>query len=309
MDQKKRNIRLLILTGFLLITVVMMSVVGNTTDDTTDIDRALFSIENTIDINRIVIENKDGSTTMEYKNGKWLLNDLFEADPSKVHLFFATIQQVSIRRPVGSDMKTGITSDLGNRGSRISLYTEEGLLMEFTSFGQEDSRNTYFGDNEENLYLMEIPGYRAYIHPLVAVNEKSWRNLNLFHRMNWSNLAGLSVMQPGKPGKSIRIVQGRQFFEVEGLSATDTTKLIDFVDYVSLLEADRYLENVDTLSGRTPDLVIDVRDVGNRPFIIELFGRINEGDEIVGRMDSSVYFALPTAKAAPLFVSRDEFRK
>jgi len=303
--QKKRNIRLLILCGFLLTMVAVMSL-RTTTSDSLDINRKMFAIENTLDINKVEVSSQGNNHLLEFRGGKWILDNEFEADPTKIHLLFATIQQVSVRRPVGNNQSDSLRSVMTEKGSSIRFYIDDTEVTSINSLGDSRTNTTYFSGNNGNLYLMEIPGYRAYIHPLLDVNSFEWRNKNLFHKLNWRNLAGLNISFPElKDG--FEIVSENNQFKVKGIAQADTTRLFDYIDYISLLETDRYLDESEINLSSSPNVKIDVRDVGNRPYVLEIYNQYTSDSLRIGRIDSTFFFGLEKEKALPLLTRKEYF--
>ena len=304
--QRRKNIVLLILSASLLISITLVSNMNPGKSDSLDVDRTKFSIENTIRVNTVIVEHQGVQNSLAFIDGKWLINNMFQADPSKVHLLFATIQQVQIRRPVSQETKTQLGQKIKNEGIIMTFFEDETEVLVLQSIGDTNESTTYFQDEIGNIYLVEIPGYRAYIHGLLSIEDPEWRNHNLYHRLNWRNLASVSVNYSANPLDGFKIIQGEQQFEVEGLIQTDTTRLFDFVDYISLLEADRYLTK-GTFENLTTFLEIDIRDVGNRPYIMELFHQKTADSLRIGRMDKEVYFAIPENRIAPLIAKPKDF--
>ena len=309
MKQRTRNIRLLILVGVLLVITVSLGLMGRQGSDSIDLDRDKFIIENTIDITRISSEHEGRTTEVTFSGGRWMINNEYEADPARVHLLFAAIQQAKIRRPVSREEFPALADSMQNHGYILTFGDGSKQIGRIETLGNEAEGITWFRDQEGQIFLMEIPGYRAYIHGIIAVEGDSWRNHNLFHRLKWNNLKTIKVEFPISGRSSLEIARGDDHLEVMGLVRTDTTRLFDYIDYISLLNAEQYLNKSEAPDEIHVQVKVDVRDIGNRPYIMEILEeRSNDGDRI-GRMDSSIYFTLPEERIPALLVGPEYFSK
>ena len=305
--QRKRNIRLLITLVVVVTISLSWTFISNNKRDSLDINRGIFKITNTLDISKIVSTGTNSSTELKFLTGKWLLNNEFEADPSRVHLLFAAIQNMSVRRPISIDRKNSIDSLFLVSGVKLSFFNGESEIAKIETCGDERLGITYFRKGSDT-FIMEIPGYRTYIHGLIAFETEGWRNMNLFHKMGWRNLRSIDIQYPETPQNNFSISRNKSIFGIDQLEVVDTTRLFDYIDYISLINTEHYLP--DTFNTELkPSIKITVTDVGNRSFIMELFNKEIQNNTILGRMDSSNYFTLGKQQFESLLLSPAQFEK
>ena len=304
--QKSRNIRLLILVSILLVSSIAISFLSDQESDNLDVNKSQFTLTNTIDINKVVAKTADVETRLEFLGGTWLLDGSFEADPTNIHLMFAAIQQLKIRRPVSGEQFNQLTQKFQAEGTRLEYYEGEKLVLSLETLGDEMGNISYFRDDSGKIYIMEIPGYRAFIHGLLAINPDRWRNHHLLHKLNWINLKSINVSYPGSPSLDFQINLELQLLSMQGGFEMDSLQLVNYVDYVSTLYADSYVSR-EEVGNREVVVKIDVRDVGNRPYIMELL-EVRDADEYAfGRMDSEVYFRVNRDLIEPLLADPAQF--
>ncbi|MDH5397602.1 MAG: DUF4340 domain-containing protein [Cyclobacteriaceae bacterium] len=307
--QQKKNIRLI---GMLTITFAFTMIYGlwNTgTKGGLQVDKSLFSLENTLNINKITINSARESGTLEYKGGRWILNDRYPADPSKIHIFFAMVQHVRIRRPVAKELEPMISNHLDTAGLKIKLYENEQEVLSYEVWGDNNQSVTYFRDpGNNNIYQMELPGYRTYVYALIGSEIDAWRNSLVFSQMKWRNLAEIHISYPMSPEDNFKIVPDQGMFGIEGLQETDTTRLFDYIDHISLLRADKFIYTSLPTEMKT-DLKIELFDVGKNKTSLEIFSQNEPSGPAVGRLDSTDVMAFRREIIDGLYKTIDYFKK
>ena len=91
---------------------------------------------------------------------------------------------------------------------------------------------------------------------------------------NWRNFQQLDATFIDKPQDGFTVVLDKQFFGVKGLAQTDTTKLNDFLDRISLLTVDEYLpatSSTDSLFAGKAIIQVTVKDIASRAYTLQLF--------------------------------------
>lgn len=96
---------------------------------------------------------------------------------------------------------------------------------------------------------------------------------------------------PRETKESFTISFQNKYFGIEGLAESDTTKLNDYLDAVSLIKGHRFLTSgqspvYDSLAKTTPEFSVVVTDIANRTYEIEVFPALSLTKEILGQTES-----------------------
>ncbi|MDH5603521.1 MAG: hypothetical protein OEY51_06270, partial [Cyclobacteriaceae bacterium] len=138
--QKKYNIRLLIILLIAVCLVAayeMIDVMGN---DRGGYDRKQFSMTNTLDINQVEIIGPLSKNIITYQQANWSINGKYPVDPMRISVFFATMQNINIRRPASREVIPHVTSAMDSAGVSVKLFSEGQLVHSFSAWG-DDSKS------------------------------------------------------------------------------------------------------------------------------------------------------------------------
>lgn len=302
-DLKVKNIRLSIILVALMIIIGFLLNMGNKDQD---IDRSIIKITNTSEIDKVISTTLAEKTELTFDGSKWLVNSTFQADPMKIKLLFAAISQISIRRQLDGEMESIITRNF-EKGHKIDFYSNDNLVRTLEVWGDPSNSLTYIR-YKDIIYLVEIPGYKTNISGHLNISEATWRHPNIFHEMAWRNLAKIEIDFPFESEKNFSIIMGDDFFKIENLVATDTTRLIDYIDYLSLIEVDEYLSMNFSKDSMNVFQTIRVFDVGKNLFEMELLSTDSSSNEVFGLLNEKTFFRLSSEKITPLNKSINYFK-
>jgi len=312
MTQEKKNIRLL--ASFLVLTMVcaLFYFFGGSSNQI-DIDTSMFKVEDGSNINRVVLESTTGKVTLDFNGTRWSVNNTYEADRQLIKLLFATLEQAEPKRPVSNSQMDSINSMISRTGVTVTLYEGEKSIQSFRAGGNEQKTETYFQKSAgQPAYLMVIPGYRLYVSYILELDESGWRDKRIFN-FNWRNFKSLNMIVPGDPSQNFSVSFKDQFFGISGIAEVDTTKLNDYLDAVSLLSAEQFIKpglsnNYDSLLKTNASFRIEVSDISEKTYSLDLFAPLKNDRYVVGRIDEgqTVLFnpntILPIARKKGFFV-------
>lgn len=253
---------------------------------------------------------KDDTITLHYNNNDWLLNNKYNADSRKLTVLFAVLNQVRAKRPVARAEQEQVDSLFRSSGSKVRFFENDELVKQFTVAGLEANGISYFRHNEE-AYVVNIPGYRSYLASIFQMGISGWRDKLIFDEVSWNNLEQVEIAFPAGGRTGFSITPENNFFGIEGIVATDSLRLLDFIDKVSVLMADDFLEKnevPDSLKEEDPLIAIAITDIRNRPFRLDIFPA-PEGYNHLALKDSSDWLRLSSQKVEPLLKDRQFFLK
>jgi hypothetical protein len=277
--QEKRNIRLLILLSVLVTVTVGIYFVFRTNTSTV-VDKALFKLSDYSTINKVILEKDHKTIELKFDGARWKVNDQL-ADRSMIDVLFATLQQVEPKRPVAESLQDSIATFLNSNGVVVKLYDGDNLLKEFIAGGNATKTQAYFKyPDEADSYVMVIPGYRVYAAGIFELEEYGWKDRYVFN-FNWRNFKSLKASFPHTPKNDFEVAMGESYFEILGMAALDTTRLNDFLDAISLVEVDQYVNpeeiiGYDSLLTTIPLMKVEVNDISGKTYSLSLYDQPKE---------------------------------
>jgi hypothetical protein len=307
--QEKRNIRLLVSLSLLISATLITYFLTRTGTELVE-DKTIFRVDDFNVIDKVVLHGKEETITLSFDGTRWKANN-HTADANMIDVLFATLQQAEPKRPVAKLLQDSINGLLEKSGVKVSLYEGTSLKKEFVTGGNPAKTQAYFkhlGTNKS--YLMVIPGYRVYTSGIFELDENGWKDKYVFG-FNWRNFQSLKATFPGNPKNNFEIVMGRDYFEVKGLAAVDTTRLNDFLDAVSLTTVNQYLnknELEDFNSESLPLMAIEVRDVSGKTYLLQLFSW-NGPSFTLGMVQGNQPALIDSRKTTSLLKDRQWFEK
>lgn len=251
-----------------------------------EIDTTVFKLADTKSIDHIMIEKPTEKVELKFSNLSWNIsvnsvahpeiNGLWPADRDLIDVLFATMEQAVPKRRVASRLQDSIVNQILKSGIKVSFFTNTKTEKVISVFGNEALGITYFLNNDDNIpYLMTIPGYRVYVAGIFEQAANSWRDKRIFN-FNWRNFESLSAEFPSQQKQNFQVAMVGRYFSIVGENNIDTTALNDYLDAVSLIEADAFYEpgesvKMDSLISSVPTMIISVKDVGGQIYSLNLF--------------------------------------
>lgn len=264
--QEKKNIRLLILLGVLSVITVMVYLASQRTSGF-EVDKEIFKVTELENVDEVTLESGAGEVVLKFDGTRWMANEHI-ADRNMVDVLFATIAQAEPKRPLASALRDSVSNNLRSYGVHVSLSSAGNIIKEFYAGGNPQKTQAYFLGDDETPYYMLIPGYRVYVSGIFELGVNDWRDKYVFG-FNWRNFKSLSVSFPDQPQQNFEVSNQNNFFGIQGVQ-TDTTRLNDFLDRVSLLTVDQYI-NESRESDEVPIVNISVFAIGDREYKLTLF--------------------------------------
>lgn len=270
MQEKKNKRRFAVLVILTVVTLLVFWWIQP--ENRLDINQDIFQVDlNTI--SKVALVSGGDSVVLSYNGSVWRVNDTYPADADMIQVLFATLQQARPKRAVATSLEDSIYRVLSQSGVTVSLYEDKVLKKAFLAGGNTAKTQAYFADQEsKTVYVMTIPGYRVYVSGILELPTEGWRNKFVFG-FNWRNFNGMEVVYGKKPGDNFRVSKEGQYFGIPGIE-TDTARLNTFLDNVSLLTVDAYVNKPrlrDSLLSAEPMMDIRITDIGDRAYRLRLY--------------------------------------
>lgn len=302
--QEKINKRLLA-SLLMLSALTIVAVIWTGREDGNDINRELFRMASLDKVDRIVLNNASGANAALHYNGSaWMVNDSLKADPNMIKVLFATLAQIEPKRPVTGSVGDSIKTAMQASAVKVELYSGNELVRSFQAGGNVQKTRAYILFNND-VYLAHIPGYRVYVSGIFELDESGFRDKYAFG-FRWENFQSLEAQFPGRPAENFRVSMKGNYFAVDGLPETDTTRLYNFLDDVARLTVDGYLKELPEEQDSSFQLMtLRIFDIGKRTYDLVLL-KDSGLPNIYGRLNGElVYFQRD--KVASLFRPRSFF--
>ena len=309
MQKRKNQLRLMLLAALTAATVLVFWWLQP--ENRLEVPQDIFQIAELNKIDRVELESDSAAVVLGFTEGKWRVNDRYDADGNMIRVLFATLQQARPKRAVARAWQDSIFTTLSTSGVKVSLFEGEQLRKHFFAGGNATRSQAFFADPEtKEVYVMTIPGYRVYVSGILELNESGWRDKLVFG-FNWQNFKSLEALFPARPSENFRVAMTRDFFGIESMPEADTSRLNNFLDDVSLLTVDEYLTLPglsDSLDQAEPQLEIRVTDVGNRTYRLRMF-RSGPGRDVFGLIQESQVAVFAPRKFQALLKPKSFFNK
>lgn len=271
--QEQKNKRLAI-SLLVLVGITVAAYWLSTAERTENIDKDLFRVTDLKTADRVVLESANGNVALTFNGSRWKVNDRYDADRDMIEVLMATLREAEPKRPVATSVQDSLSAQLDKNGVKVSVWAGGQPLKRFTAGGNELKTQAYFKDEQTGqVYVMTIPGYRVYVAGILELTENQWRDKYAF-AFNWRNFVSLQAEFPDKPAENFKVAMQGNLFGIEGLARTDTAKLNSFLDQVSLLTVNEYLEPgkyTDSLTQVKPLMTITVQDIAKREYSLSIF--------------------------------------
>ncbi len=264
------------------------------------VDRDAFTVMETEKVNRVTLSRASDTVTLAYDGTRWTANGR-EADLQMIKVLMATLRQAEPHRPVAARMTDTVKSQLNRRGTAVTVVQNDGTTFSFLSGGNRGKTEAWFlKSGETQPYIMIIPGYRVYVSGIFEMDAGGWRNKRIFD-FNWRNFKSLNATYSKEPAAGFTVEMKQRYFGIRGLDPVDTTKLNDYLDAVSLLLAKRFVTaSADTVKRGDPVARIEIRDIADRSYSLDLFAPVGEDPEAFGRLSDGQLVAFERADIAAI---------
>lgn len=278
-----------------------------------DLDKKIFKIADLSSVDRILLTSGRDSVDLSFNGSRWLVNKDYDADDQLVTVLFATLQQAESKRKVATSIVDSVTQSIKSQGIKVSLYKEGMRVKELYVGGNTGKTETYFFDEDNGPYVMAIPGYRVYVAGVFEVGSGGWRDKRIFN-FNWRNFKKLKATNANQPNQNFEIEDTGFGFDLVNSTGTDTTRLNDYLDAVSLVMAREFVEPgsnsiYDSILNTSPLITIEVFDLGDNIFRLDVYPPLVNDSYVLGRLNGFDPIIFDRNQVLPILKSRDYFMK
>ena len=227
-----------------------------------------FAVTDTAAITRVFLSSKSGESNLleRQPNNTWLLDKKYQANQTMVNLLLETLNRMQVRRPVSRQARNTVIKTLAAQGTKVELYTKDGLLKTFYVGGNtSDEKGSHFlMEGAEEPYVLHIRGFDGYLSSRFAIPENDLRSRQIFASIP-PTIQKLQVEYLDVPANSFTIKQENGNFVLENAPNADTAKVKRYLTQFRELHAEMLVEDApqrftDSLSLIKPRAVITLTD-------------------------------------------------
>lgn len=303
--QQQRN-KYLAISALVLLASTVTLFLTSREERSPEIDHSYFSLKDTEQLDMLTLQSPQDTVVLTFEGSRWRVNDRWDADIQMIKVLMATLQQVEPHHTVSSSVMDTVLRQLQRRGTRVVAMQNGIEKMNFLAGGNLQKTESWFlKAGDASPYVVVIPGYRVYVSGIFQMEEVGWRNKRIFE-FNWRNFKSLTASYPSEPKSGFTIEMRQRYFGIKEIPRVDTTKLNDYLDAVSLLVANRFVSgSADGLLPQRPAVRIEILDIANRTYTLEMFTPEKDAAEVYGRMadgqvvafDRSAIYAIARQRA------------
>ena len=304
---KYRAISLLILT-----TVTILLYFFLPDNSSSKIDKQLFKPSAIEKIDQVQLISAKQGIELAFTNGRWMLNEKFVADRDMIQILFATIDQSLPKRKASAAQIDTLIRRFESEGVKVQLIREGKLEKSYKVWGDDAQKISWFNqEGSKDFYQVIIPGYSAYVAFIYKQAEHDWRD-RLILDFNWRNFVSLQLGYTSDDTDDFEISMADDYFRINNLIETDTSRLNDYLDAVSLLEAIKWIDAEEDMASKelaqsTIDARLSIHDIAGRSRTLDLWRKPLPNNYRLARLDENQLLWLSVADLETILRRRKEF--
>jgi hypothetical protein len=265
MNQKLKNITLMVILGVLVACSVILGVTKKTGSATIE-NAGMFAIQDTARIDKITMRSDGETMALQKVDGVWRLNDQYKAEQNIARVLLAILKDAQVVRKVPKSQAETLAGEVMAKGVLVEISGEGKLLGSFYAAGNDNKTVSYMMATEASQpMIVNIPGYESYVAGIFEIPQNDWRDRTILSA-NWRTLQKLDMQYRQFPEYDFTIEFKFNFLSIDGIDLLDTARMMDYIEQFNFLQADRFLdrgqnEKYDSLL-RTPETVsLSISDI------------------------------------------------
>ena len=305
---RKKNIWLLIILLSLIALSVILMTKGNWTQRLA-VDESYFAVMDTARIQRVELRSESFLNEIIRIGDQWQINKRYSIDPSMKTVLLTVLNKVRAQRPVPGKNVKDVKDKLSETGIRVNIYSNEGLIQSYISGGNGISVS-YFMKEDEDPFIVHLPGYDSYVSGIFEVSENDWRDRFIFST-NWIGLKKLELEYPGVSANNFIIEAAGTHLTIPGIARLDTTAMMEYIELFRYFQVDQFINvgdnpQYDSIYATTPYAMLRVDDTSfENPLLIKFFKM--DDDLLMPCLIGDQPVMMSTNRIKPIFKKRSDF--
>ena len=156
---------------------------------TSSFDTELFSVTDTLSINKIIISDRyDNEIELRRNNNQWIANDLYLVRNDAIKTLLSTLKNIRIKNLLSNDIEKNIEKQISTLGVGVIIYNNNKKINSFiVGPSTRDHLGTYvYHLKTKKTYSTHIPGFNGFLSPRFGIQANrieinNWRNPTLIN--------------------------------------------------------------------------------------------------------------------------------
>lgn len=187
-----------------------------------------FTINNTDEIHRIFIGDRDNNKVelIKQPNGSWEVNGKYKARQAAIDLLLETATKIDVLYILPDAAKEGVYRELAERGRLVRFFDKNGNKIKGYQVGgiAIDNQGTHaMMEGFEQPYVVHIPIWEGHLMPRYMVSERDWRDRTVFE-IPYDKIESVSLEYPNQRIHSFILNQKNKEYTITPFYET-TTKI------------------------------------------------------------------------------------
>lgn len=186
-----------------------------------DPDRT-FHIEDKQRVYEVFITHRDGEQVkLSKKNGFWLLNDAFKANPNIIENLLDAIARIQIKYVPPQAAVPAIINDLAKNGIRVEIFdrNHKKIMAYYVGGSTVDERGTHIiRENSDLPFVGELAGWEGNLRFRFRMKGNEWRDKTIF-QYKVRDLESVQLTYPKQQLASFYLSQRNGSFQLKSASS------------------------------------------------------------------------------------------
>jgi len=236
-----------------------------------DPDRT-FHIEDKQRVYEVFITHRDGEQVkLSKKNGFWLLNDTFKANPNIIENLLDAIARIQIKYVPPQAAVPEIINDLAKNGIRVEIFdrNHKKIMGYYVGGSTVDERGTHIiRENSDLPFVGELAGWEGNLRFRFRMKGNEWRDKTIF-QYKVRDLESIELTYPKQQLASFHLSQRNGSFQLKSASSLrksmniSTSSGIAYLNGFEKLGAEAFETNNpyrDSIENSLPFVTINIKE-------------------------------------------------
>jgi hypothetical protein len=236
-----------------------------------DPDRT-FHIEDKQRVYEVFITHRDGEQVkLSKKNGFWLLNDTFKANPNIIENLLDAIARIQIKYVPPQAAVPAIINDLAKNGIRVEIFdrNHKKIMGYYVGGSTVDERGTHIiRENSDLPFVGELAGWEGNLRFRFRMKGNEWRDKTIFE-YQVRDLASVELTYPKQQLASFQLTQKNGAFQLKSTSSLrksmniSTSRGIAYLNGFEKLGAEAFETNNpyrDSIENSLPFVTVSIKE-------------------------------------------------
>ncbi len=171
---------------FVLLLLIAFGIIKSQKTSSLRIDKRNFSIQDTLLINQITIENRSLEKiklNRDHNADQWILNDSLIANQYLINLLLKTIKSMKVKKPIARAALPNIIKRMAVQNTRVDIFQKNKKIKTIYIGGETpDQLGTFMMiDGAKEPYVVHIPGFNGYLSSRFSCKEELWMSKKIFN--------------------------------------------------------------------------------------------------------------------------------